>query len=114
MARGRWWSSSRPKQPGDGRIRSAPGGSRGLDSVGEVARSLGLRVPEIALAELAPVLGRNEPDYEIHEFIKSSAGLLSRTTPSLSFGVEIKPEHKDRGIMTPVDDRQPSHVLEQP
>ena len=43
--------------------------------VGELARSLGLQVPEIVLAELDPVLGRNEPDSEIRELIKSSAGL---------------------------------------
>ena len=42
---------------------------------GEVARSLGLRVPEIVLLELDPSLGRNEPDYEIRQLLKASAGL---------------------------------------
>src|SRR5512133_572295 len=43
--------------------------------VGELARSLGLQVPEIVFADLDPVLGRNEPDYEIRELLKASAGL---------------------------------------
>src|SRR6185436_10694985 len=42
---------------------------------GELARVLGLPVPEIVLMELDPVLGRNEPDYEIRSLIKASAGL---------------------------------------
>src|SRR6266576_5723894 len=42
---------------------------------GEIARALGLPVPEIVFAELDPVLGRSEPDFEIQELIKASAGL---------------------------------------
>ncbi len=42
---------------------------------GEIARALGLRVPEIVLIELDPVLGRSEPDYEIRSLIEASAGL---------------------------------------
>src|SRR5216117_3979125 len=42
---------------------------------GEVARALGLPVPEIVFMELDPVLGRTEPDFEIQELIKASAGL---------------------------------------
>jgi hypothetical protein len=42
---------------------------------GEIARALGLRVPEIVLMELDPVLGRSEPDYEIRALIQASAGL---------------------------------------
>jgi len=34
---------------------------------GEIARALGLRVPEIVFAEVDPALGRNDPDYEIGE-----------------------------------------------
>ncbi len=41
----------------------------------ELARALGLRVPEIVLMQLDPVIGRNEPDYEIRSLIKASAGL---------------------------------------
>jgi hypothetical protein len=42
---------------------------------GEIGRALGLRVPEIVLVELDPALARTEPDPEIQELIKASAGL---------------------------------------
>jgi hypothetical protein len=42
---------------------------------GELARTLGLPVPEIVLAHLDPALGRSEPDPEIQDLIKASAGL---------------------------------------
>ena len=42
---------------------------------GEIGRSLGLRVPEIVFAEIDAALGRNEPDYEIRQLLKASAGL---------------------------------------
>src|SRR5687767_5305686 len=41
---------------------------------GELARALGLRVPEIVLAEVDPVLARAEPDPEIQELIEASGG----------------------------------------
>ncbi len=42
---------------------------------GEIGRALGLRVPEIVFADIDPALGRNEPDYEIRQLLKGSAGL---------------------------------------
>jgi hypothetical protein len=42
---------------------------------GEIARALGLPVPEIVFAQLDPVLGRSEPDPEIQALIRASAGL---------------------------------------
>ena len=42
---------------------------------GEIARSLGLRVPEIVFVNLDPVLGRTEPDPEIQELLQASGGL---------------------------------------
>src|SRR5947209_1856864 len=42
---------------------------------GEIARAVGLPVPEIVFIELDPVLGRSEPDFEIQALIKASAGL---------------------------------------
>lgn len=42
---------------------------------GEIARFLGLPVPEIVFMHLDPVLGRSEPDSEIRDLIKNSAGL---------------------------------------
>ena len=41
----------------------------------EIGRALGLRVPEIVLVDIDPALGRNEPDYEIRQLLKASAGL---------------------------------------
>ena len=42
---------------------------------GEIARALGLPVPEIVFAALDPDLARTEPDPEIHALIHDSAGL---------------------------------------
>lgn len=42
---------------------------------GETARALGLRVPEIILIDVDATLARNEPDYEIRQLLKASAGL---------------------------------------
>lgn len=41
---------------------------------GEIGRALGLPVPEIVLVALDPVLGRNEPDFEIRSLIQTSGG----------------------------------------
>jgi hypothetical protein len=41
---------------------------------GELARALGLRVPEIVLVEVDPALARAEPDPEIQELIEASGG----------------------------------------
>jgi hypothetical protein len=42
---------------------------------GEIGRALGLRVPEIVFIEIDAALGRNEPDYEIRQLLKASAGM---------------------------------------
>src|SRR3982074_3235702 len=42
---------------------------------GEIRRGAGLPIPEIVLIELDPDLARTEPDPEIQELIKASAGL---------------------------------------
>lgn len=42
---------------------------------GEIARTAGLRVPEIVLANVDPAFGRTEPDEEIQDLLKASAGL---------------------------------------
>jgi hypothetical protein len=42
---------------------------------GEVARALGLRVPEIVFAGLDAAFGRSEPDEEIQDLLKASVGL---------------------------------------
>ena len=42
---------------------------------GELARALGLLMPELVLIDLDPVLGHAEPDPEIQELIDASAGV---------------------------------------
>ncbi len=42
---------------------------------GEIARTLGLKVPEIVLAQLDVAFGRSEPDEEIQDLLKASIGL---------------------------------------
>src|SRR6187551_1613119 len=42
---------------------------------GEIARSLGLLVPEIVFANVDPAFGRTEPDEEIQDLLKFSEGL---------------------------------------
>lgn len=42
---------------------------------GEIARTLGLAVPEIVFANLDPELARTEPDPEIQDLVRASGGL---------------------------------------
>jgi hypothetical protein len=42
---------------------------------GEIARALGLQVPEIVFANVDPAFGRTEPDEEIQDLLKFSEGL---------------------------------------
>jgi hypothetical protein len=60
------------------KFRGAGQGEKALVAeiiAGGIARALGLELPEIVKVELDPVLGRNEPDYEIRSLIQASAGL---------------------------------------
>ncbi len=41
---------------------------------GEIARAIGLKVPEIVFAELDTAFGRTEPDEEIQDLLKASVG----------------------------------------
>jgi hypothetical protein len=42
---------------------------------GEIARALGLKIPEIVYANVDPAFGRTEPDEEIQDLLKASEGL---------------------------------------
>src|SRR4051812_36792578 len=42
---------------------------------GEVARALGLRIPELVLVDLEPAIGHAEPDPEIQDLLAASAGV---------------------------------------
>jgi hypothetical protein len=43
--------------------------------VGEIARALGLRVPELVLVDVDPLLAAAEPDPEIQELVEASGGV---------------------------------------
>ncbi len=60
------------------KFRGAGQGAKSLIAeliAGEIARTLGLPVPEIVFVELRPDLARTEPDPEIQDLIRASAGL---------------------------------------
>ncbi|MGV9314817.1 HipA family kinase [Streptomyces sp. NPDC003691] len=42
---------------------------------GQLARRLGLRIPELVTVQLDPVIGLGEPDQEVQELLKASGGL---------------------------------------
>ena len=55
---------------------------------GEIARAVGLRVPEIVFANIDEAFGRTEPDEEIQDLLKASVGLnlaLHYLSGSISF-----------------------------
>lgn len=61
---------------------------------GELARAAGLDVPEIVLVSLDDAIGRNEPDPEIRDLVRASAGLnlgLDYLPGSLSFDPVVGP-----------------------
>lgn len=61
---------------------------------GELGRALGLPVPELVFVELDPVLSNAEPDPEIQELLKASAGLnlaLDYLPGSLAFVPAVAP-----------------------
>jgi hypothetical protein len=65
---------------------------------GEIGRHLGLLVPEVVLAYLAPELGRSEPDPEIQDLLKASSGLnlaLDYLPGSLGFDPLVEPPDSD-------------------
>ena len=60
------------------KFRGAGQGTKALIAeliAGELARLLGLRIPELVLVNLDPAFGRTEPDEEIQDLLKASAGL---------------------------------------
>jgi hypothetical protein len=60
------------------KFRAAAQGAKALVAEllgGEIARALGLPMPELVLVDLDPVLGRAEPDPELQGPLRASAGL---------------------------------------
>ena len=65
---------------------------------GEIARTVGLPVPELVLMSLDPELGRTEPDPEIQDLLRASAGLnlgLDYLPGSLGFDPLVEPTDPD-------------------
>ena len=60
------------------KFRGAGQGARALIAElvgGEIARAIGMKVPEIVFANLDEAFGRTEPDEEIQDLLKASVGL---------------------------------------
>jgi hypothetical protein len=67
-------------------------------AAGEIARTLGLLVPEIVLVNLDPELAHAEPDVEIQDLIRACAGLnltLDYLRGSLGFDSLVEPPGED-------------------
>jgi hypothetical protein len=61
---------------------------------GEIARALGLKVPEIVFANVDEAFGRTEPDEEIQDLLKSSIGLnlgLHYLSGAITYDPSVKP-----------------------
>ncbi|WP_266364415.1 HipA family kinase [Tellurirhabdus rosea] len=71
---------------------------------GELARALGLRVPEIVFTNIDPAFGRTEPDEEIQDLLKASAG-LNLALHYLSGAITFDP------LVTSVDARLASQIV---
>ncbi len=71
---------------------------------GELARTLGLRVPELVFAEVDPAFGRTEPDEEIQDLLQASAG-LNLALHYLSSAITYDPS------VTPVDSLMASQIV---
>ncbi|QIP11359.1 aminotransferase class I and II [Spirosoma aureum] len=71
---------------------------------GEIARTLGLRVPEIVFANLDSAFGRTEPDEEIQDLLRASEG-LNLALHYLSGSITFDP------ILNVVDARLASQIV---
>lgn len=71
---------------------------------GEIARALGLKVPEIVFATLDAAFGRTEPDEEIQDLLKASVG-LNLALHYLSGAITFDP------LVTPVNPLLASQIV---
>ena len=71
---------------------------------GEIARALGLRVPELVFAHLDEAFGRSEADEEIQDLLKNSRG-LNLALHFLSGALTFDP------VATQIDDRLASKIV---
>lgn len=89
------------------KFRGAGQGTKALISEligGEIARLLGLKVPEIVFANLDEAFGRTEPDEEIQDLLRASTG-LNLAIHYLSGAITYDP------VVTPVDSRLASAIV---
>ncbi|MFE6056103.1 HipA family kinase [Kitasatospora sp. NPDC056446] len=72
--------------------------------VGELARRLGLRVPELRLVDFDPAVAADEPDAEIQDLLRASAGV--------NLGMDLLPGARDfkPGMIT-VDSAEAGRVV---
>ena len=87
------------------KFRGAGQGAKALIAelvVGEIARVLALRVPELVFADLDVALGRAEPDPEIQDLIRASEGsnlALDYLPGSISFDALSPQAVKDNAAL---------------
>ncbi|MEZ0484071.1 HipA family kinase [Fibrella aquatica] len=89
------------------KFRGAGQGTKALIAeliAGELARTLGFRIPEIVFVNLDPAFGRTEPDEEIQDLLKASAG-LNLALHYLSGAITFDP------LVTTVDARLASQIV---
>ncbi|MET9776584.1 HipA family kinase [Streptomyces sp. NPDC006367] len=70
--------------------------------VGELARELGLRVPELVRVGFDPAVGAGEPHQEVRDLLKASAG-LNLGMDYLPGGVDFTPEVAKRFPVDPAE-----------
>lgn len=71
---------------------------------GEIARALGLRIPEMVFANVDPAFGRTEADEEIQDLLKQSEG-LNLALHYLSGAISFDP------VVTKVDEKLASEIV---
>ena len=89
------------------KFRGAGQGTKALVAeliVGELARALGLRIPELVFATLDEAFGRTEPDEEIQDLLRASEG-LNLGLHYLSGAITFDP------LVTTVDARLASQIV---
>lgn len=89
------------------KFRGAGQGAKALIAelvAGEIARALGLLMPEIVFARLDAAFGRTEPDEEIQDLLKASTG-LNLALHYLSGSITYDP------VVTPVEARLASQIV---
>ncbi|MFG2156636.1 HipA family kinase [Streptomyces olivaceus] len=74
---------------------------------GELARELGLRVPELVLAHFDPAIAESEPHQEVRDLLHASAG-LNLGMDYLSGGADFTPEVAE---VFPVDSGEAGRVV---